>query len=423
MAAESARLRFIVRPRGAARSRSSAALIRASVAAPTPGASWRRPSRIAASSSAARPDVERTSDVEHALRGQTEEAGRSRRSPAGSRGSARPARRCDPSRRARGASPRSPTRCRGARGPDPSGRARRPTPGWSVRAPPPGRRRARRTGSSPRARAAQRRATAGRRSRRSSGPSRPRAQLASSNTIGRWSRRSSTWYEVSTGATSLAPDARPVRDSRVGGDAPADAGRARDPALPGMARALADRGIARRRAAGRRDPRVAGSRLQPACAEPPPSRDSDRLGRLARRPDRAARRRRVHGSGDPALRVRGGRAARGRERGPGRPSNQRVVHWSGRSRADGSRRDDLSRPHPALRACPLATECPSRGTRDEPARKQGAFEGSFRQRRATVLRLVAQTRSGARRAGREAVRSLERDGLVVVDDGTVALPS
>ena len=78
---------------------------------------------------------------------------------------------------------------------------------------------------------------------------------------------------------------------------------------------------------------------------------------------------------------------------------------------------------PRCGACPLATECPSRGTRDEPARKQGAFEGSFRQRRATVLRLVAQTAQELGGLDGEAVRSLERDGLVVVEDGTVALPS
>jgi len=41
--------------------------------------------------------------------------------------------------------------------------------------------------------------------------------------------------------------------------------------------------------------------------------------------------------------------------------------------------------------CPLASECPSRGTRDEPLRRQSRFEGSFRQRRAAALRLVAQS--------------------------------
>jgi A/G-specific adenine glycosylase len=78
---------------------------------------------------------------------------------------------------------------------------------------------------------------------------------------------------------------------------------------------------------------------------------------------------------------------------------------------------------PRCGACPLAAECPSRGMRDEPARKQGAFEGSFRQRRAEVLRLVAESARELRGLDGEAVVSLERDGLVVVEDGTVALPS
>ena len=37
---------------------------------------------------------------------------------------------------------------------------------------------------------------------------------------------------------------------------------------------------------------------------------------------------------------------------------------------------------PRCDACPLAERCPSRGRRYEPLRKQGRFEGSFRQRRA-----------------------------------------
>jgi A/G-specific adenine glycosylase len=78
---------------------------------------------------------------------------------------------------------------------------------------------------------------------------------------------------------------------------------------------------------------------------------------------------------------------------------------------------------PRCGACPLAAECPSRGIRDEPARKQGRFEGSFRQRRANVLRLVADEERELDGLDDEAVRSLERDGLVVVADGTVALPS
>ncbi len=53
---------------------------------------------------------------------------------------------------------------------------------------------------------------------------------------------------------------------------------------------------------------------------------------------------------------------------------------------------------PRCEVCPLAAECPSRGVRDEPARKQGPFEGSFRQRRATTLRRVADDRAENRRS-------------------------
>ncbi len=52
---------------------------------------------------------------------------------------------------------------------------------------------------------------------------------------------------------------------------------------------------------------------------------------------------------------------------------------------------------PRCDTCPLSSECPSRGTRDAPARKQSRFEGSFRQRRADVLRTVA---TAPRRADR-----------------------
>jgi A/G-specific adenine glycosylase len=79
---------------------------------------------------------------------------------------------------------------------------------------------------------------------------------------------------------------------------------------------------------------------------------------------------------------------------------------------------------PRCGECPLAAVCPSRGVREEPARKQGPFEGSFRQRRAATLRMVAETPSALVELDDDAVRSLERDGLVVIDgNGTVALPS
>ena len=77
---------------------------------------------------------------------------------------------------------------------------------------------------------------------------------------------------------------------------------------------------------------------------------------------------------------------------------------------------------PRCDACPLAERCPSRGRRYEPLRKQGAFEGSFRQRRAATLRLVAAAARPAVELDQEAVTSLARDGLVHVDGPTVSLP-
>jgi A/G-specific adenine glycosylase len=77
---------------------------------------------------------------------------------------------------------------------------------------------------------------------------------------------------------------------------------------------------------------------------------------------------------------------------------------------------------PRCGACPLAEKCPSRGRRYEPLRKQGRFEGSFRQLRAQTLRLVAEQARPAADLDREAVAALARDGLVRLDDGLVRLP-
>ena len=64
---------------------------------------------------------------------------------------------------------------------------------------------------------------------------------------------------------------------------------------------------------------------------------------------------------------------------------------------------------PRCRECPLAEGCPSRGRRYEPLRKQGPFEGSFRQRRGRALRAVL---AGELPDDEEALASLRRDGLV-----------
>jgi A/G-specific adenine glycosylase len=78
---------------------------------------------------------------------------------------------------------------------------------------------------------------------------------------------------------------------------------------------------------------------------------------------------------------------------------------------------------PRCAVCPLAFACPSRGTRYEPLRKQSRFEGSFRQRRAAMLTLVAAAPRAFHELDAEAVAALVRDGLVQIEDGRVSLPA
>ena len=75
---------------------------------------------------------------------------------------------------------------------------------------------------------------------------------------------------------------------------------------------------------------------------------------------------------------------------------------------------------PRCEVCPLAERCPSRGSRYEPLRRQGPFEGSFRQRRALALRAIA---AGEDPRDADAVAALSRDGLVVADGDILALPT
>ena len=78
---------------------------------------------------------------------------------------------------------------------------------------------------------------------------------------------------------------------------------------------------------------------------------------------------------------------------------------------------------PRCGECPLADGCPSRGQRFEPSRRQGRFEGSFRQRRARTLRLVAERPRPLESLDADAVRALERDELVLVEGRLVRLPA
>jgi A/G-specific adenine glycosylase len=77
---------------------------------------------------------------------------------------------------------------------------------------------------------------------------------------------------------------------------------------------------------------------------------------------------------------------------------------------------------PRCGVCPLARRCPSRDRRYEPLRKQPRFEGSFRQRRAETLRLVAERPRRATELDPAVVAALRRDGLVEESETLVTLP-
>jgi A/G-specific adenine glycosylase len=77
---------------------------------------------------------------------------------------------------------------------------------------------------------------------------------------------------------------------------------------------------------------------------------------------------------------------------------------------------------PRCGVCPLAGACPSRGRRYEPLRRQSRFDGSFRQRRAATLRLVAERPREPGELDAAAVASLQADGLVEADGAHIRLP-
>jgi A/G-specific adenine glycosylase len=77
---------------------------------------------------------------------------------------------------------------------------------------------------------------------------------------------------------------------------------------------------------------------------------------------------------------------------------------------------------PRCGVCPLAGDCPSRGRRYEPLRKQPRFQGSFRQRRAQTLRLVTARPRALGELDSAAVESLAADGLVSIAEGRAVLP-
>jgi A/G-specific adenine glycosylase len=78
---------------------------------------------------------------------------------------------------------------------------------------------------------------------------------------------------------------------------------------------------------------------------------------------------------------------------------------------------------PRCGVCPLAAGCPSRGRTYAPLRRQSRFEGSFRQRRAQLLRVISEAGSLPEvECDAEALVSLVRDGLAEVGGGEARLP-
>ena len=221
----------------------------------------------------------------------------------------------------------------------------------------------------------------------------------------------------------VAADARPVRDPRLRGDAPADAGRARRAALRALAGPVADGRRPRGREPIRRDRRMAGSRLQPSRRRAPPRRLSDRRRGLARRPHRAPRRRPVHGRGHRELRLRRERPPARRQRRPRRATHRAWLHRRRGAGADGSRCDCVPRADPALRRLPAHGRVPFARHARRACAEAVALRGLVPSPPGDDAQGVADAPQRAGVLDPTVVEALERDGLVVVEDGLVRLPA
>ena len=219
---------------------------------------------------------------------------------------------------------------------------------------------------------------------------------------------------------SLAPHPRPVRDPGLGGHAAADPGGAgrpryvawldRWPTVAGLAAATPAEAITAWSGLGYNRRAVTAAPLR---------RGGRRAGRLPARPARAGaaarRSARTPPRRSPAL--RSAPRSRRRTRTPGACSGgpsatrPRAAAGPGLRVEPGPLRPrprGLHRPPAALRLCPLAPGCPSRGRTYAPLRRQSRFEGSFRQRRARLLRAIAAAGLAARRRGRRRGARLAR---------------
>ena len=110
------------------------------------------------------------------------------------------------------------------------------------------------------------------------------------------------------------------------------------------------------------------------------------------------------------LRLRARRAPGRHERAPRPGTHGRELRRRVRTGAVRPRRDDLPRPHPALRCLPARHDVSLSRPSHEPARKQSRFEGSFRERRALALRRRRGRAAGGRGGNRVARARRARRG-------------
>ena len=235
----------------------------------------------------------------------------------------------------------------------------------------------------------------------------------------------------------MAAHARPLRDPRLGGDAAADAGLAGRSALPGLARALAERSRAGGRDAGRGDRGLVGARLQPPRGQPAPLRAGGRgAGWVSARPgaaSRAARHRPLHRRRHRLLRLRaaGGRSRRQRppRAGPRLRRPRSAATARPRLRVEpgpvrpGQRH--LHRPPPALPALPAGGRLPVGRHDVRPAPQAVPFRGIVPpapQRRAQASWWRRSTWTLPMLDDREALDALVADGLAEVAGGVATLP-
>ena len=244
------------------------------------------------------------------------------------------------------------------------------------------------------------------------------------------------WWREHGRDLPVAPDARPVRAAGGGGDAAADAGDARRRPLDGLARALAGRRVAGRRDTGRGAAGLAGHGLQPPRPQPPPRIEGRGGGRAGRRRSTAC----VALPGVGPLHRRARWRCRRSEPTSCRSTSTSAACSSAPSAAPTSsrrpgarrtscRRCSTSAPRSAWPASRAATAAPwppaarrAAGATSRPAARAASRGRGGR----PAGRLLDRLREGPVAlpdADAEIVAALVRDGLAVVTNRVVTLPT